>query len=285
MNKTFAWVIGILLVVAAGVYFAQHRQATPLPPVPQETVADYYCQEGTIIATFGTSSVKLNLSDGQALTLPQTVSASGIRYEQGTVLFASKGNQAFLQENGTSTYSNCVAGTQASANNTNIFTDGSKTFSFVYPNSFTLSGGELGYTQSWRQGTTDLGMMLAVVTIPRSFQPQTNFSEAKFTVGTSSDVNAVAACLTDTSGNSAQGTTTTINGVPYTVFSFGDAGAGNFYQTTSYRTVRDGQCYAIEYTVHSTNIGNYPPEQHITAFDEAKVKSALEGIVRSFKFL
>ncbi len=76
-----------------------------------------------------------------------------------------------------------------------------------------------------------------------------------------------------------------IHGITYTKVTYSDAGAGNFYDTTSYRVVRHSQCYAIEYTIHSSNIGNYSPNQGISAFDEWKVQSILEGMVQSFIFL
>ncbi len=75
-----------------------------------------------------------------------------------------------------------------------------------------------------------------------------------------------------------------INGVTYTKLESSGAGAGNLYETTSYRTVHNGQCYAIEYTIHSSNIANYPTESGITAFDKAKVQNALESIVQSLSF-
>jgi hypothetical protein len=128
-------------------------------------------------------------------------------------------------------------------------------------------------------------MLLAKATLPRETQPKTNFSGATFTVGTSADSDAVTGCTT----NALDGTGTNkgaavINGVNFTKFETSDAGAGNFYDTTSYRTVRNNQCYAIEYTIHSTNIGNYSPDQGIKAFDKLSVQKVLEQMVQSFTF-
>jgi membrane-bound inhibitor of C-type lysozyme len=55
-------------------------------------------------------SVKLTLSDGRELTLPQTLSGSGIRYANAdeSIVFWSKGDTAFITENNTETYSNCI---------------------------------------------------------------------------------------------------------------------------------------------------------------------------------
>jgi len=217
--------------------------------------------------------------------LPQTISGSGIRYEQGKIVWVSKGDNAGLTENSVTTYTDCVAGTQAADNDTNTYTDAAKTFSFAYPNKFVLSGGDIGYSQAWSAESSQLGLLLAVVNIPRSFLPQTNFGEAKFTVGTSVDPDAVKNCLTADDSFRATSTQTVINGQTFAAVNFTDVGAGNYYDITSYRTIYDGQCYAVEYTIHSSNIYNYSPDQGISQFDRAKVATPLESMARSFKFL
>ncbi|CAN5789544.1 hypothetical protein BH11PSE3_BH11PSE3_48230 [soil metagenome] len=56
--------------------------------------------------------VIVTLADGKKLTLPQTMSGSGIRYanEGESFVFWSKGDTAFIEEapNQTVTYENCV---------------------------------------------------------------------------------------------------------------------------------------------------------------------------------
>ncbi len=46
--------------------------------------------------------------DGRTLDLPQTVSGSGIRYSDGTLVYHSKGRDAFIEIGGVMTYVNCV---------------------------------------------------------------------------------------------------------------------------------------------------------------------------------
>lgn len=55
-------------------------------------------------------SVDLKLSDGRTMTLPQTISASGIRYANPaeSFIFWNKGNSAFITENNLDTYVNCI---------------------------------------------------------------------------------------------------------------------------------------------------------------------------------
>ena len=122
--------------------------------------------------------------------------------------------------------------------------------------------------------------------IPRAFEPQTNFIEAKLTAQSTHDAAAVAGCLTpdQTGGPATPTSTATISGVPFTVFRSAGAGAGNYYETTSYRAVRDGRCYAIEYTLHSSQIMNYPEEYHLHAFDRARLTDLLDRIVHTFMF-
>lgn len=49
-----------------------------------------------LTAYFGDGFVRLVFSDGREMVLPQTISASGARYAEGSVVFWNKGNEAFL---------------------------------------------------------------------------------------------------------------------------------------------------------------------------------------------
>ena len=80
-----------------------------------ETIqATFLCDsEKSIATTFHTGTeqgVDLVLSDGRSLSLPQTISASGARYATSgeELVFWNKGNTAFVLENDTETYTNCV---------------------------------------------------------------------------------------------------------------------------------------------------------------------------------
>ena len=84
-------------------------------PAPKTIRAHFSCNDGKAVdATFinGTrSSVKLVLSDGRKLSLPQALSASGARYatKDESVVFWNKGDTAFIEEAGKTTYAGCVA--------------------------------------------------------------------------------------------------------------------------------------------------------------------------------
>jgi hypothetical protein len=139
----------------------------------------------------------------------------------------------------------------------------------------------------WRMDAGNVnGTKILTLTIPKAFQPQSNFNEAMLAIGRSGKSKAVADCLkADTSaGEVAASSTANINGVEYFVTHAADAGAGNLYDSTSYRTVQNGQCYAIEYTIHSSRLGNYPESYHLHQFDKAAVEKVLQAIVGTVAF-
>lgn len=279
-----------LILALLGIYFLIKKQFLSPPTVLNsiDNISNnkihYSCKEGFIDAIYKETSISLILSDGRIINLSQTPSASGIRYEEGGLIFISKGNDAFLQENGKTTYEDCLVNVNDNnSSKENSFTDQGKIFNFSYPKDLTVSA-EAGYTSSWRQNTQTLGLILAKVIIPKSYEPNTNFSEGIFTVGTSSDADAIKNCLIPQNGEKLLNKLD-INGISYSKIVLDDAGAGNFYETTSYRTLRNSQCYAIEYMIHFTNIGAYSPEQGIKEFDKNKVVNELESIAQSFKFL
>jgi hypothetical protein len=173
---------------------------------------------------------------------------------------------------------------ESTKQNLTTYTDKTNTFSFSYPNEFLFSLGSGEYGQDWRVGSDDSGYQLAVVYIPKEFLPGTNFSEAKFTVGSSANAAAVKQCLTSERWNEGDVMKVKIGDREFTRITYGDAAAGNYYETQTYRAIHDNLCYAVEYTIHSTNIYNYPPEQGIKEFDKQKVVSILESMVQSFRF-
>ncbi|TSD06171.1 MAG: Protein of unknown function DUF2091, periplasmic [Parcubacteria group bacterium Greene0714_7] len=71
----------------------------------------YQCAEGkSVYAVYVEGAVRLELSDLRARTLPQTVAGSGARYAtlNGSFVFWSKGDTAFIQENNVLTFTDCV---------------------------------------------------------------------------------------------------------------------------------------------------------------------------------
>ncbi len=287
--------IAVILLAAGGLVLSllitnnvrnlSNTNATTTPTIVQSNVP-YFCREGkSLTVTYTENQVALSLSDGRSIKLPQAISASGTRYAEGDIEFWNKGLDAFIVEKGKNTYDNCTTGSITGDTTLQTFTDGGKLFSFSYPTELLISGGGVGFSDNWLNNATTSGKVLVTLLVPKTIEPNTNFSESKFIVGASDHPEAVVSCLTPPIGNGVAKKETIINGVPFTMITYSDAGAGNFYETTSYRTVKNNQCYALEYTTHSTNIGNYSPSQGIKEFNRIKIQKILDEVVNSFKFL
>jgi len=164
------------------------------------------------------------------------------------------------------------------------FKEANGTFSLDHNAFFQSFETELIPSLDWRLDAKQNGVILANVTIQKAYMPNTNFMNARLTVGRSSDPEAIKSCFALPQGRTEEGNAT-ISGYPFKKFHFSGAGAGNYYDTTTYAGIFDGDCYAIEYTIHSTNVGNYSPDQGIVEFDKSKIQNELEKIVSSFKFL
>jgi hypothetical protein len=161
-------------------------------------------------------------------------------------------------------------------------------FSFSYPENWSVREREPGLTTAWRMNTTLPGLVMATVSAPEDYMPKTNFSDAKLVIGWSNDEQAIRTCAATTNDPMQGGPTITeaeVSGFPFSKMVSTEAAAGNRYETVSYLGLLDGDCWSLEYIIHSTNLGNYPPEQGISEFDRAKVISQLESIVQSFQFL
>lgn len=103
-----------------GQYVSQYVKTytAPLPSAAAKLINNvtFFCPAGSFIAAqfmndaSGKSSVDIELSDGRTFSLPQVISADGARYANPTesIIFWNKGNGAFIEENGTTTYSGCV---------------------------------------------------------------------------------------------------------------------------------------------------------------------------------
>ena len=63
------------------------------------------------MAEFSDDQVALKLSDKQQITLPRAISASGARYanRDESFVFWNKGDTAFIEENGDTTFKDCLA--------------------------------------------------------------------------------------------------------------------------------------------------------------------------------
>lgn len=168
-------------------------------------------------------------------------------------------------------------------NDLSVYTEQSGTYSFNYNSNFTVVGGEeTKPTKDWRLDATTLGVLLSTLTVPKSYMPGTNFSDAKFTIGRSTNPADIKSCLSVPNDKTV--TSAKIAGYPAKKIQTIGAAAGNLYETTTYRAILDGDCYALEYTIHSTNIANYSPDQNIKEYDKAKIQQELETIIATMRW-
>lgn len=177
-----------------------------------------------------------------------------------------------------------VGDNNSSIATTAVYENTTEGFSFSYPKEFNLADEETLSNQSWDFNSTSAGNLLVRVLIPKSIEPNTNFGEAVFDVGVSTSSIDIKNCLVPPIGNFVEVSTSTINGENYTVFNYSDAGAGNRYDIESLRAIHNNQCFVLESMIHSSNIGNYSPDQGIKEFDRNFVNSILNNIVSTFKF-
>lgn len=72
----------------------------------------------------------------------------------------------------------------------------------------------------------------------------------------------------------------TEGGIPYSVATSSDAGAGNVREEIVYALANSKLCTAIRYHIHTTQIGNYPPGS-VREYDRAALIAEFDTIRRS----
>jgi membrane-bound inhibitor of C-type lysozyme len=297
----------ILIVIILGVFAWEYRDSALLAPLfgsnntpaaqTQTAVANYMCDANkTIIATYfagatATSttpntpptpngSVALVLSDGRNLTLPETISGSGIRYTNadGSIVFWSEGNAAFITEgaNQQQTFANCVATSNISGQESwATYASSSLGYSVRYPQGYTLNTAYVNQTMG--PGKNIKGIQ---VTIPATMATGTNLSSDS---GVSIEqLPGVTSCTADLFLGDQVGSTTQVtdNGVTYSFAQGSDAGAGNLYTEMVYAIPGSASCTAVRYFIHSTQIGNYPAGT-VVAFNQPALLKDFDGIRES----
>ncbi|MBP6911806.1 MAG: hypothetical protein KBB88_01220 [Candidatus Pacebacteria bacterium] len=169
-------------------------------------------------------------------------------------------------------------------NQLRTFTEQDRIFSFTYNPFFSVFEDEKTLSKNWKLNAEENGVLLARLDIPQSYFSDTNFSGAMLTIGQSSAEKEIRECLTTSHLGPDTSVDATIDNFPAKKYHWTDAGAGNFYETTSYHTIVDGDCFVLEYTIHSTNIGNYTSEQNIQEFNKEKITKELEEIIKNISF-
>jgi len=159
------------------------------------------------------------------------------------------------------------------------YTNSQLGFSLQYPSTATSSAFDFtGYLPLTQTPVTSF-------VLPADMSAGTNLGQAGVYIGATTSPSIVTTCATAQQNSGEIATTSaTIGGTVFSVFTSNDAGAGNFYETKSYRAVVNGSCLEINETLHSGNIGNYTPGT-VTEFDHAKFSGILDAIVQTYQSL
>jgi membrane-bound inhibitor of C-type lysozyme len=269
-KKIIVIFVVIITIAAAGLWFFNKEKIGETP-----IKASYLCNEGkTMEVSFyngeplvvnpgeppiPTGRVDLILSDGRQMNLPQTISASGVRYanQDESFVFWSKGNGALVLESNTEkSYIGCIVLASDPGGLPNAYSNAGSGFSVRYPEGYAVNT-EYKY-QSLGPGKDIYGVKF---TIPASLAEGKNLSS--FDTGVSIEaILAVDDCRADLFLShqeiESQRITDSTN-VEYTVAFSNEGAAGNRYEERVWALTGTNPCVGVRYFIHSTNIENYEP--------------------------
>lgn len=166
--------------------------------------------------------------------------------------------------------------------NEGLYTNDTYGFSLRYDKRLAMRTDEENKELFWRYNTTAPGKRIVTLALSRDFLPGTNFSEGIVSVGASDDALALKNCLLAEEGETEE--TVAVPEPTFKVFAHTGAGAGNFYEVRSYRTLRNGYCISLDRMIHSVNVLNYDAEQNIQEFERSAIEDILDRVVNSFHF-
>jgi hypothetical protein len=150
-------------------------------------------------------------------------------------------------------------------------------FSLYRPESSTLA------TQGFEGYLPLTQTPVVAIALPKDLFEGTNLFEAGVYIGANSSPSMASTWDLPSAdfGEVAAGAKE-VNGISFAVFTSTDAAAGNIYEETVCRTLRDGVCFEIVELLHSGNIGNFNPD--IVEFDRARFQGYLDAILGTFTF-
>jgi len=143
----------------------------------------------------------------------------------------------------------------------NIHANGEYGFTVQYPASAGVEDTFPEGEPSWRANVSDPGTLIVRFTT----------AGGEVRIGASSDANALESCE-EAGPSETQGEPVEFGGTAWQVFTFDELGTEDERRVTSYRTVHDGQCFALE------AYEPYTPPANVLPTEEAAY------IVRSFSF-
>lgn len=116
------------------------------------------------------------------------------------------------------------------------------------------------------------------VDLPEELYEGTNLSEAKLILGASQAEKVVTKCLQADLAEEAAGQIE-INNIKYSVFNQMDVAAGNYYEMTLYRAIKNETCYEAVVYLHYGNIMNYDESLGIQEFDSERITSQINTVL------
>jgi membrane-bound inhibitor of C-type lysozyme len=264
------------MIVILGVWLWQNNKASKGNLQVPALIADikYFCNDGKSMEVKyyqGTStpevvpgqpptptgSVDLSLSDGRQMTLPQTISGSGIRYANGdeSFVFFSKGNGALVLENNLQTYFGCIAIANDLGGLPQTYENGSSGFSVRYPSGYILNTNY--FYQELGPGKDIGGVSFKIAT---SLANGTNLGSDSYVSveEISQTTNCTASLFLDKGNVDLPDKTITENGTTYSFASSTGAGAGNRYEERVFAIPGTNPCIAVRYFIHYGVFENYP---------------------------
>ncbi|MFA6410010.1 MAG: hypothetical protein WCW26_00325 [Candidatus Buchananbacteria bacterium] len=151
-------------------------------------------------------------------------------------------------------------------------------FSFWYPKDSEIRKENLeGYLSLSKTG-------LVGIFLPKDLFAGTNLGEVVVIVGVSTSTEILSKCEQINTINDEKDLGQAIIGIlPAHKFSAVGVGAGNIYESTIYRLVKNQSCYEIVEMLHSGNIYNYDPGT-VKEFDQDKFSGILEEMVQTLGF-
>jgi membrane-bound inhibitor of C-type lysozyme len=212
-------------------------------------------------------SVQLELSDGRALDLPQTISASGARYADAgeSIVFWNRGNGAFLAEPTAGdpdrqTYSGCIALAADPGGLPEFYESGAAGFSIRYPEGYSADA-DYEY-QALGPGKAIPGVKL---TIDPSIAAGTNLAaDSYLSIERIPRGESCTASRFLASGAAAAAVKDA--GTTYSAARSTEAAAGNRYEESVFALLGTDPCIAVRYFIHYSVLENYPPGA-VRAFD------------------